>query len=1101
MGEHNDRSTPASASASRSRAGGRRSTGALAWMARNSVASNLLMFVLVVGGVLGVVRTKQEVFPEFALDNITVSVPYPGASPAEVEQGILLAVEERVRGLDGVKRVKSSAREGSGTVTVELLLDAQPDQVLADVKNEVDRITTFPKEAEQPTVSLAKNRRQVISLILSGEHDLRTLHDLAEDARRELLASEAVTQVELEGVPPLEISIEVPRQTLEEYGLTLQQIAAEVSAASLELPGGGIDTNKGEILVRVADRRRMGHELEDLVLRGTAAGGQVRLGDIATISDGYEDTDQYSLYDGEPAVRLTAYRVGDQTPTSVADAVHAQVEAMRSRLPEGVHVSTWKDDSEMLRARIDLLMRNAAMGLVLVLITLALFLDLRLAFWVALGIPISFLGSFLLLGGTDLSINMITLFAFIVTLGMVVDDAIVVGERTYAKMDEGMSPLAASIAAAREMATPITFAILTTVAAFAPMFFVPGTMGKIFKMIPAVVISVLMLSLVESFFVLPAHLGHGKGIRRIPRKGLLGLPGRLQRLVAGGLASFTQRIYRPTVAALVRQRYITFAVALAAFVVTVGVVASGKVPFNFFPQLAGDVVTVQARLPYGVALDKTEDVRKALARSLDATIEEFGEDGIRGVFTRVGEGAPQRGPGAGATETGSHLVALEVAMVPSDERKFSAEAFTARWEALTPPLLGLEALTFQSSTGPSAGKAVAVQLLHPDTEVLAAVSAEVERELLSYPGLRNIDNEYSSGKPQLDFHLQPQARSLSLSSNEVALQLRSGFYGAEAIREQRGRNELKIMVRLPEAQRSSEHDLDTLTIRTPRGGQVPLHYVADFDRGRASTAINREDGQRTVTVSAELAKGVDSPREILKGLQDEVFGRLQQEHPRLEIALAGAQREQQEAVLALAQSYIFALFVIYALLAVPFRSYVQPAIIMAVIPLGFVGAILGHVLMGYSLSIMSIFGVVALSGVVVNDSLVLIDATNRERREGKSALAAVLIGGTTRLRPILLTSLTTFLGLMPMMAETSVQARFLIPMAISLGFGVLLVTFIVLLVVPALYMIVEDFRELFGAVDVHGDPEAAGEAGELPAWTPAAMEQGDGSTSRAPPAE
>ncbi|MCA9707244.1 MAG: efflux RND transporter permease subunit, partial [Myxococcales bacterium] len=773
--------------------------------------------------------------PEFSLDNVMVTVPYPGASPAEVEQGILLAIEERVRGLDGVKRIESTAREGSGTVTIELLLDAEPEQVLTDVKNEVDRITTFPEQAEQPTVSLAKRRRQVVSLILSGDLDLRTLHDLAEDARRGLLASDAITQVELEGVPPLEIAVEVPRETLEAYGLTLQQIAAELSAASLELPGGGIETDKGEILVRVADRRRMGHELEDLVLRGTADGGQVRLGDIATIRDDYEDTDQYSLFDGRPAVRLTAYRVGAETPSAVAAAVRGYADTLRERLPDSVHVAIWNDDSEILASRIDLLVRNAAMGLVMVLVILALFLDLRLAFWVALGIPVSFLGAFLVLGGTSLSINMVTLFAFIVTLGMVVDDAIVVGERTYAMMDEGMSPAAAAIAAVREMAAPVTFAILTTVAAFAPLFFVPGTMGKIFEMIPAVVISVLILSLLESFFVLPAHLAHGTKVRRLPRKGLLGLPGRLQRAVAGGLAWSTERVYRPLVAALIRQRYVTFAAALATFILTAGYVASGKLPFNFFPQLSGDVVIVQARLPYGTALERTEAVGEQLAQGLAATVEEFGAEGVRGVFTRVGEAAPQGGPAGGAAEVGSHLIAIEVALVPSDDRGFTSEEFTAYWQSLVPTPPGVDSLTFNSSAGPGAGQAVAVQLLHPDSEVLAAVSGQVEEELRAYPSLRNVANEYASGKPQLDFHLREQARSLGLSSNDVAVQLRSSFYGAEAIREQRDRNELKVMVRLPQDQRSSEYDLETMTVRTPRGGEVPLHYVADLERRQAAT--------------------------------------------------------------------------------------------------------------------------------------------------------------------------------------------------------------------------------------------------------------------------
>lgn len=1070
--------------------------GALAWMARNGVAANLLMFLMIVGGVLGLVSTKQEVFPEFDLDMVTVAVPYPGASPAEVEQGILLAVEERVRGLDGVKRIKSTAREGSGTVSIELLLDAQPDQVLADVKNEVDRITTFPEQAEQPTVSLAKRRRQVVSLILSGDQDLRALHDLAEDARRELLATDSVTQIELEGVPPLEIAVEVPREVLQQYGLTLRQISAEISAASLELPGGGIDTTKGEILVRVSDRRRVGHELEELVLRGTAGGGQVRLGDIATIRDGYEDTDQYSLFDGRPAVRLTAYRVGDQTPTAVAKAVRAYADTLRERLPEGIYVNVWNDDSEVLEARIDLLMRNAASGLVMVLVILALFLDLRLAFWVSSGIPISFLAAFLVLGSTELSINMITLFAFIVTLGMVVDDAIVVGDRTFSLMDEGHAPQQAAVLAAREMAMPVTFSILTSVAAFAPLFFVPGTMGKVFQMIPTVVVAVLLISLFESFFVLPAHLGH-LGPKRLPRRGLLGLPGAARRTVAAGLEWTTQRLYRPTATVLVRHRYITFAVALAMFILTVGYVASGKLPFNFFPQLPGDLVTVQARLPYGAALESTEEVRDQLEEALQATIEEFGADGVRGVFTRVGEAAPQQGPAGGAAEVGSHLVAIEVALLPSQLRAFESEAFSARWQEHMPAVPGVEALTFSSSSGPGAGQAVAVQLMHHDTELLADVSKQVEDTLRSYPALRNINNEYSSGKPQLDFRLRPQARNLGLSSNDIAQQLRASFYGTEALREQRGRNELKIMVRLPEAQRSSEHDLDALMIRTSRGGEVPLHYVAELERGQAATAIRREDGQRTVTVSAELQVGVDSPREVLADLEKDMFPALKAEHPSLEIGLAGAQREQAESFAALGKGFLFALLVIYGLLAVPFRSYVQPLIIMAVIPFGFVGAVLGHIGLGYGLSIMSAMGLVALSGVVVNDSLVLIDAVNRERSLGKPSFVAVLDGASGRIRAILLTSLTTFFGLVPMISETSVQARFLIPMAISLAFGVLFSTFIVLLVVPALYMVIEDLRELVGARDTH---TSTTDGSAPPEWSPAQVDPEAG-RPRTPPAE
>lgn len=1048
-----------------------RTRGFLARMATHPVAANLLMFVLLVGGVSKVFQTKQEVFPEFSLDTVTVTVPYPGSSPSDVEQGIVLAIEEAVRGVDGVKRVTSNSGEGQGSVTVELLLDANREQVLADVKNEVDRIQTFPEEAEEPIVALSRRRQRVVSLIIAGDQPLRSLHDVAERTRNRLLQDERLTQVEVESVPPLEISIEIPRETLDQYGLTLQEVSRQVSLASLELPGGELETRNGDILVRVADRKLAGHQLEDIVLRSTASGGEVRLGDIATIVDGYEDTDQASFFNGQRAVRLTAYRVGDETPIDVAAAVRETAKQLKRELPPGVAVAVWNDDSEILEQRIALLVKNAWQGLLLVVVILALFLDLRLAFWVSLGIPVSFLGSFLVLGAWDLSINMITLFAFIVTLGMVVDDAIVVGERTYAMMDEGKSRKEAAIEAAKEMLVPVTFAILTTVAAFSPLFFVPGTMGKIFRLIPAVVISVLALSLLESFLILPAHLAHGK-TRRIPRKGLIGALSRAHAGFGQGLEMFTQKIYRPVVTFLIRQRYATVGAGLALLILTLGQVASGRVPFNFFPQLEGELVTVQARLPYGTNIEKTEQIRTALESAAEQTIEELGgHEDVRGRFTHLGQSAPNRGPGPGGQDVGSHLVALEIQLVPTDEREFSAQDFAAAWEANTPALVGLESISFNASSGPGAGAAVAVQLSHPDTEILAEVSRSVDETLRTYPDLRNISNEYTNGKTRFDFHLLPRARALGLTGNELALQLRGAFFGAEAVRDQRDRNEIKFMARLPEDERRSEYDLERFMIRTPGGGSVPLHYVAGYERNVSPTAIRREDGRRVVTVEAELAVGVESPREVIGDLQENVFPDLRERYPGLDIEMVGAQREQAETFQSLGLNFVLALFVIFALLAIPFRSYAQPLIIMAVIPFGFVGAVWGHALMGYGLSIMSGFGIVALSGVVVNDSLVLVDATNRERRRGKSSFEAIVDGGVMRLRPILLTSLTTFFGLVPMISETSIQAQFLIPMAISLGFGVLFVTFVVLLLVPALYLIVEDFRSLFGIVESPDDAE------------------------------
>ncbi|MBW1876849.1 MAG: efflux RND transporter permease subunit [Deltaproteobacteria bacterium] len=1033
--------------------------GPISWMARNPVAANLLMALVLVGGLISLLTMKQEIFPSFDLDVVAVSVPYPGASPTEVEQGISLVVEEAVRGIDGVKRVTSTSSEGVGVVSVELLIDADPDKVLADVKGAVDRILTFPDDAEKATVALLTRRQRVVSLILAGDQDLRQLHALAERVRDELLRVEDISQVEVFGVPPLEVSIEIPRETLQAHGLTLEEVAMQIRFASLELPGGTVETAGGHVLVRVADRRLSGEEFADIVLRSTAGGAAIRLGDIATIHDGFADTDQAMYYDGRPAVEVTAYRVGQETPLNVSSAVREYAEKLQAELPENIAVEIWDDDSTRLQERIALLMKNAALGGVLVLFILGLFLEVRLAFWVALGLPISFFGTFLLLPGVDVSINMISLFAFIVTIGMVVDDAIIVGENAFHKLQEGKERMEAAIEGAREMAMPVTFAILTTMAAFAPLFFVPGVMGKIFKIMPMVVLLVLAFSLLESFFILPAHLAHSRG------GGTSGWfwtqVDRPRRWMANRLEWFIADVYHPVLTAVLRYRYITVAIAGLTFFVSVGLVASGLLPFNFFPVIQGDVVTAYAKLPYGTPIERSVAVQRELERSAWAAIDEVASrEIVQGMVSHVGEG-PMSGRHGGATrEAGSHLVAVELELLPLGERKISTAQVAAAWLEALPPIAGLDSLTLKANIGPGAGASVDVQLSHTDTAVLAEASTEMTELLRSFEQLSDVENGYAAGKPQLDFHLRDHARTLGLTGNDVARQLRSGFYGAEALREQRGRSEIKVMVRLPEAQRRSEYDLEELLLRTPAGGQVPLHYVAEFERGRAPTSIIREDGRRVVDVVADLAPGVESPREVLGVLQKQEFPRLMKKYPGLELDFVGSQRAQSETFESLGKNYIIALLAIYALIAVPFRSYTQPLIIMSAIPFGFVGAVIGHVLMGYSMSLMSLFGVVALSGVVVNDSLVLIDQTNRIRANGADACDAIRGGASRRLRPILLTSLTTFFGLMPMIFETSVQARFLIPMAISLGYGILFATFIVLLIVPALYMILEDVYEV-----------------------------------------
>ena len=1026
--------------------------GPVAWMAKNSVASNLFMFILLFAGAVSLTRTKQEVLPEFNLDMIVVAVPYPGAAPAEVEQGIILALEEAVQGVEDVKRIKSTAAENRGSVLIELNKGVDSTKILNDVKASIDRITTFPEDAEEPQVTELTLRRQVITLILSGEQELSALQDLAEEARMELREDPQVTQVDIEGVPPLEMSIEVPKTILESHGLTLDDIAMQIRMDSQELPAGGVKTDRGEILVRVADRKKTKEEFENIILRSSFQGAELRLGDIAKVRDGYADSDEAAFYNGKPAVRLVVYRIGNQTPIGVSDVVKEYKEKIEKRLPDTVDVAVWKDSSEMLRGRIDLLLDNAKIGLILVFVILALFLDFRLAFWVGLGIPISFLGSFILLGASGATVNMISLFAYIVTLGMVVDDAIVVGENIFDKHEKGMPWLEAAVKGTQEMVVPVTFAILTTIAAFSPLLVVPGVMGKFFRLIPIVVISVLILSLVESFFVLPAHLGHMKTRKTTRMAEILAKP---RIWVSRHLENFISGPFDRILRATIDNRYISLSIAIAIFLTTIGSVVGGIVPFSFFPAIEGDVITVSAQLPYGVALEQTEEVQKTVEKTIEETIEQIGgrEGLVRGMYSTVGAGPASRE----GVPKGSHLTAVSISLVPLGERNIGSKDLSDLIEENMPSLPNVENIKYTYSLdGPGAGADVDLQLISSDFDQLVLASEEMTKTLHSYSSLISIENSYSAGKPQLDFQIKPDARSLGITSAEVARQVRSSFFGSEALREQIGRLERKTMVRLPENERQAEGDISSLKIRTSRGGFVPIEEVVSVKRGQAPTTITREDGVRMISVKAYLAPGVKSSREVLSDLEENIFPELKKKYSGLEISFGGEQRDQRETGASLGPNYLLALFAIFTLLAIPFKSYIQPIIVMSAIPFGFVGAVGGHVLMGYSLSILSMFGIVALTGVVVNDSLVLIDATNQARWGGMKAREAILFGAKRRFRPILLTSLTTFLGLTPMIWESSLQARFLIPMAISLGFGVLFATFVILLLVPALYMIVED---------------------------------------------
>ena len=1033
--------------------------GPIAWMARNTVAANLAMLVLLIGGVVAALNIKQEVFPEFELDIITVAVPYPGASPAEVEQGITLAIEEAIRGVDGVKEITSSSAEGGAGVTIELLLGADKAKVLNDIKSAIDRITSFPKEAERPTVSLLSNRREVINLVIYGDLNEHTRHRLADKIRNDLLADPRITQADLSGVRPLEIAIEIPLATLRTYNLTLPAVADIIRRHAVELPAGAVKTSGGEILLRTAERRDAGKEFHNIPIISLPDGTEITLGSIAKITDGFIDDDQSASFNGKPAVMVQVFRVGDETPIEVAAAAREYVDSVKDDLPGGAKIAVYRDYSEIYRDRMDLLMRNAMFGLLLVLLVLGAFLEVRLAFWVTMGIPISFLGSLLFVPSiAGVSLNMISLFAFIVALGMVVDDAIVVGENIHELRKQGVPPLKAAIVGAQGVGMPVVFAVLTTITAFSPLFFVPGFTGKLFMQIPAVVVSVFVISLFESLFVLPAHLAH------LATDNLFFVwrwIGYVQEPISDLMDTYIERVHKPVLAGLLRWRYLTVAVGIALLLGTLGYVKGGRVEFSFMPRVEGDIITARAELVYGSPITDTEKVRDRLVRAAQRVLAKSGGDAVlRGLYTEVGSTIRRGGAHGGNTSAGN-LTGVQVYLVQSNLREVSASRFAKLWRDEVGEIAGLESMTYKFSMGPSAGDPIDVQLSHADMETLERASVELAGRLATFKGVKDIADGFSSGKPQFDFTIRPEATSLGITAADLAAQVRSSFYGSEALRQQRGRDELRVMVRLPESERTSAHDIENLMLRTRAGDDIPLSVAANVHRGRAYTTINRVDGRRTSNVTADIDKSQGSAGKVLASLTQKHLPELQSRYPGLGFEFGGERKHRNEALGALGSGFSMAMMVMFALLAIPFRSYVQPAVVMSAIPFGIVGAVWGHVAMGFELSIISMMGIVALSGVVVNDSLVLVDAANNKRAEGVSHFEAIHFAGARRFRPILLTSLTTFLGLAPMIVEPSVQARFLVPMAISLGFGILFSTVIVLGLVPSFYMIVEDIRAVF----------------------------------------
>jgi len=1031
--------------------------GAVAWFAENHVAANLLMLFLLLAGAVTGLTTKLEIFPETSLDMISITMEYPGASPAEVEEAIVRRIEEKVAGLAGIKRIDSVARESLATVTIEVMNDWDLQELLDEVKAEVDRISTFPNETEEPIVREVTRRRQVLNVTVFGDAPESTIKHLTERIKDDITNLPGITLAELAGLRKGEIHIEVSEESLRRYGLTLGKVAEAVRRASLDLPAGSVKTAGGEILVRTKGRRYYAGDYRDIAVISRTDGSKVTLAQIAQLRDGFEDVDLFTRFQGKPAGLIEVYRVADQNALEVAATVKQYIEETRPSLPEGVDISIYQDRSRILKSRIRLLLKNMAFCLILVSLLLGMFLNARLAFWVTLGIPISFMAGLMLLPTFGVSINMISLFAFIMVLGIVVDDAIVVGENIFRRQEEGLEPLKGAVAGTLEVGRPVVFAVLTTVAAFYPLLLGSGVMGKLIRNIPTVVILVLLGSLVECLLILPAHLVASKHRTKRSME---------EKRTARWLKWFIRRPYAWAVHFCVRWRYATVALGIAILLVTVGIWRAGWIKFTLFPKVESDFLTCSLTMPAGTPVERTAEiaglVEQAGKEALAEADEKRSEDAtslLKGIITRVGRHGRGHGPMASGPQSGSHLAQITMELLEGEKRDVTATQLGNLWRQKVGIVPDAEAITYQSVLF-SAGNAVEVHMSLDDHDLLEAAAEELQAELKTYPGVLDVSDSFLPGKDEMQLKLKLTARSLGLTLDDLAKQVRHAFYGAEALRLQRDQDEVKVMVRYPESKRKSLGSVEDMYIRTPDGSEVPFNQVAEVRMEEGYASIERAQRFRVIKVTADVDETITNANEVRTDLEGRVMPKLKLRYPGLRYSMEGEGKEQKESLDDIISGFVIALFLIYALLAIPFKSFSQPLVVMSAIPFGIVGAVFGHLLMGVNLSLLSLFGIVGLTGVVVNDSLVLVDATNRIRREGASVQDAITQGGALRFRAVILTSLTTFAGLTPMILERSLQAQFLIPMAVSLGFGVLFATFITLLLVPCGYVILDDMHNL-----------------------------------------
>ena len=1039
------------------------------WFVNNSVASNLMMIFILLSGAATIPLLNMEVFPDIEVDIINVTAIYPGATPSDVENAVCVRIEERLQGLDGVKKISSTASENVGSVNVEILSGQDVTEMLDRVKAEVDAIDNFPEGVERPTTKQFITSQANITVAVGGEMDEITLTNLTEEVKDEIDALPGVTYSSFVAKKDKEISIEISEKTLRKYDLTLSQISRAIQSLSIDIPSGSIENINGEILIRAQGQGYTVDYFSSIPIISDPSGSIVRLGEISEINDAFSiDYDLEFLFNSQPSNLITVYRVGDQNSIDISSQVKDYVVKKQKTLPDEVHITAFDDEARLLVGRIETMTKNAYQGLLLVVIVLAIFLKPKLAFWVSLGIPISFMGGFWFMPALDLSINMLSLFTFILVLGIVVDDAIVVGENIALFRERGMDPKEAAVKAATQVSTPVFFAVLTTMATFSPMLAVEGQIGAIWRIFPLITISVLFWSLFESLTILPAHLAHSseKKSKIFWIRSFSDRWDKFQSKIKNGLVFFINTYYKPTLLKSVNRPFTFLSIAASVFILTIGIIGGGIIKFSFFPPVEADLAIGTVEYPSGTSIEITREGYLKLEESAKTLEEELnkefpGKSIIKNRLSTIGF-QPQRtktsrGPGnLNASYGGPHLAEVALELIPGEERSIGTEEIVRRWRRLMPSVPGVKEVGFFSSLF-STGEPVNVQLSSKYMDDLLDAKEELKRELVQFPGVLDVKDNFNIGKEEISIKLLPAAENYGINMMMLGSQVQQAFYGLEVQNIQRGRDEVKVMLRYPKNERASISNLEDMMIKVPNGSTIPVRQIAKLELEEGLSSIQRKDRKRAINVTADVDLMVTTGNEVIAAVTASILPKILKKYNSISISLEGEQQEQGQNLKSIGKNFLLAMIVVYMLLAIPFKSYFQPLVVMSSIPFGLTGAVFGHLIMGINFSVLSMMGFVALTGVVVNDSLVMVDFINRYRSEGNSIMDAVLEAGPRRFRPIFLTSLTTFVGLTPLLLEKSIQAKFIIPMAVSLSFGVIFATAITLFLVPVGYLVLEKY--------------------------------------------